>query len=199
MAFPRYLDQPQHEWPAFSEEFLRRFLGGSGHFPPGVPTRFFLGTGERAAQILRFANLLDSDLITLVWHGDCTSDPAKGLLQGLARNRASGTRTSKGRADGWRCRDHPPMGDGSANSRRRVVTPKLRVAGTRECLHIAPAHRARPLRQLGARDSLPEPQPASPRRDCARDRDPVARGASRRGRHPTRDSRGLRQQIRRAS
>jgi len=69
MASPQYLDQPQHEWPAFSAEFVQRFLGSIAHCPPGVPTRFFLGAGRPADEILRFAGELDSDLITLVWHG----------------------------------------------------------------------------------------------------------------------------------
>jgi nucleotide-binding universal stress UspA family protein len=68
MAPPQYVDQPQHEWPAFSEEFLQRFLGAIGHCP-AVETRFYLGAGARGAEILRFADALESDLITLVWHG----------------------------------------------------------------------------------------------------------------------------------
>ena len=71
MTSPQYVDQPQHEWPAFSDEFRSRFVGALGHCPAGVVTRFFLGTGSPADQILRFASELDSDLIALVWHGAC--------------------------------------------------------------------------------------------------------------------------------
>lgn len=67
---PVYMDQPHHEWPAFSEEFLQRFVGNIGHCPPEVPARFYLGAGEPAPEILRFANQLGSDLLVLVWHGD---------------------------------------------------------------------------------------------------------------------------------
>jgi len=70
MHAPRYVDQPQHEWSAFSEEFLERFLGAIAHCPPDVPTRMFLGAGHPSAEILRYANELGSDLIVLVWHGD---------------------------------------------------------------------------------------------------------------------------------
>jgi nucleotide-binding universal stress UspA family protein len=70
MHTPRYVDQPQHEWPAFSEEFLDRFLGAIAHCPADVPTRMYLGAGQPAAEILRFASELSSDLIVLVWHGD---------------------------------------------------------------------------------------------------------------------------------
>ncbi|APR83788.1 Hypothetical protein A7982_09137 [Minicystis rosea] len=74
MAPPQYVDQPQHEWPAFSSEFLQRFLGSIAHVPSGVPTRFFLGAGRPADEILRFAKELDTDLIALVWHGGCSAE-----------------------------------------------------------------------------------------------------------------------------
>jgi nucleotide-binding universal stress UspA family protein len=70
MVAPLYVDQPQHEWPAFAEEFLDRFLSTIGRCPHDVSTRFFLGTGEPAAEILRFAAQLASDLLVLVWHGE---------------------------------------------------------------------------------------------------------------------------------
>jgi nucleotide-binding universal stress UspA family protein len=69
MTPPLYVDQPHHEWAAFTEEFLDRFLTAIGHCPPDVSTRFFLGAGEPAAEILRFAGELSSDLVVLVWHG----------------------------------------------------------------------------------------------------------------------------------
>jgi nucleotide-binding universal stress UspA family protein len=69
MAPPQYVDQPQHEWPAFSEEFVERFLGAIAHCPPDVPARFFLRAGDPATQILRAADDLQTDLVVLVWHG----------------------------------------------------------------------------------------------------------------------------------
>ncbi|MRG94427.1 universal stress protein [Polyangium spumosum] len=69
MAAPQYVDQPHHEWPAFSAEFVHRFMNTLGHCPTDVPTRFFLGAGDPADEILRFAGLLGSDLAVLVWHG----------------------------------------------------------------------------------------------------------------------------------
>ena len=74
MATPQYIDQPQHEWPAFSQEFLARFLGAIGHVPHGVPTRFFLRGGDPASEILLTANELESDLIALVWRGGCEGE-----------------------------------------------------------------------------------------------------------------------------
>ena len=73
MATPRYVDQPQHEWPAFSAELVRRLLSAVAHWPPAVPTRFLLGTGRPADEIHRFAVELEPDLIALVWH--CAASP----------------------------------------------------------------------------------------------------------------------------
>jgi nucleotide-binding universal stress UspA family protein len=67
MTPPRYVDQPQHEWPAFSAELLERLLGVIARFPPGIPTRLLLGNGEPASEILRFARELEPDLIAMVW------------------------------------------------------------------------------------------------------------------------------------
>ncbi|MDI1478248.1 universal stress protein [Polyangium sp. y55x31] len=69
MGAPQYVDQPHHEWPAFSAEFVHRFLKTIGHCPEAVPTRFFLGAGAPADEILRFADTLGVDLTVLVWHG----------------------------------------------------------------------------------------------------------------------------------
>jgi len=74
MSTPQYIDQPQHEWAAFSREFIERFLGAIGHCPPDVPARFFLRVGDPANEILRAASDLTSDLIVLVWHGGCDGE-----------------------------------------------------------------------------------------------------------------------------
>jgi nucleotide-binding universal stress UspA family protein len=85
MIPPLYMDQPHHEWPAFSEEFLQRFVGAIGHCPPGVPTRLFLGAGEPAAEILRLTGELQSDLVVLVWHGEL-SEQHGGVFGEVVRN-----------------------------------------------------------------------------------------------------------------
>jgi nucleotide-binding universal stress UspA family protein len=69
MAPPQYVDQPHHEWPAFSGEFVERFMHTLGHCPSDVPMRFFLGAGDPGEEILRYAGTLGSDLAVLVWHG----------------------------------------------------------------------------------------------------------------------------------
>ena len=69
MAPPQYVDQPHHEWPAFSGEFVERFMHTLGHCPSDVPMRFFFGAGDPGEEILRYASTLGSDLAVLVWHG----------------------------------------------------------------------------------------------------------------------------------
>jgi hypothetical protein len=67
---PRYMDQPHHEWAAYTDEFLQRFASALGHVPPGVPTRLFVATGDPAEQILHFERVLHCDMVVLVWHGE---------------------------------------------------------------------------------------------------------------------------------
>jgi nucleotide-binding universal stress UspA family protein len=85
MAPPLYVDQPQHEWAAFSNEFLHRFLKAVGHCPKGVTSRLFLGAGEPASEILRFSRELESDLVVLVWHGHL-EDHHAGVFRAVVRD-----------------------------------------------------------------------------------------------------------------
>ena len=68
LAAPQYLDQPQHEWPVWTREFLERILSLC-HCPPAVQVRLFLRAGEPGAEIVRFARERQSDLIVLAWRG----------------------------------------------------------------------------------------------------------------------------------
>lgn len=74
-AAPRYLDQPQHEWPAWTREFLDR-LRRLGRAPTEVRLRLFLARGEPGAEIVRFATERNSDLIVLGWHGHLEAERA---------------------------------------------------------------------------------------------------------------------------
>lgn len=82
-AAPRYLDQPQHEWPAWSREFLHR-LSVLGHPPPEVKLRLFLATGEPGSAIVHFAAEHNTDLVVLGWHGKWEPERAatlKGVIK----------------------------------------------------------------------------------------------------------------------
>ncbi len=69
LTTPRYIDQPQYEWPAWVQECVERFCAFIGECPPAAPTRVFVRYGEPSAEILQFASEHESDLIVLEWRG----------------------------------------------------------------------------------------------------------------------------------
>ncbi|HEX7128252.1 MAG TPA: universal stress protein [Thermodesulfobacteriota bacterium] len=75
-AAPRYLDQPQHEWPAWAREFLDR-LRAIGRPPGEVPMRLSFAAGEAGRAIVEFASREASDLIVLAWRG--VLEPGRAL------------------------------------------------------------------------------------------------------------------------
>ena len=67
LTTPRYVDQPQHEWPAWTTEFLNRL---ACICPLGqLHVRMFLAHGDTAAEILRLSEKQSTDLIVLAWRG----------------------------------------------------------------------------------------------------------------------------------
>jgi nucleotide-binding universal stress UspA family protein len=68
LVSPRYIDQPQHEWPAWADEFLDR-LRSVGRARDGVDIRLALAQGEAGSAIVDFARRNNSDLIVLGWGG----------------------------------------------------------------------------------------------------------------------------------
>jgi nucleotide-binding universal stress UspA family protein len=67
-AGPRYIDQPQHEWPSWANEFVQRLVE-LGHRPEKVRVRFELGYCEPGEAIVKYADEHGVDLIVLVWRG----------------------------------------------------------------------------------------------------------------------------------
>ena len=67
LTAPRYVDQPQHEWPAWSSEFLNRLacICPLGH----LHVRITLARGDPATQIVRLSESQSTDLIVLAWRG----------------------------------------------------------------------------------------------------------------------------------
>ena len=103
---PQYLDQPQHEWPDWAREFLERARGLCA-CPPSVKTRLFLRRGAPGAEILRFAQEREEDLIVLAWRGHLEPERARVIRQVLReapcpvlvlRGRA-GTASQRGNTD----------------------------------------------------------------------------------------------------
>ncbi len=63
---PRYLDQPQYEWPAWAREFMDRVVAIGGP-PPDVRMRLFFAWGEPADVIVEFAAQHHTDLVVIAW------------------------------------------------------------------------------------------------------------------------------------
>jgi nucleotide-binding universal stress UspA family protein len=74
---PVYLDQAQHEWPAWTGEFIGRL----GCFFPleGLRVRLMLGHGAPADEILRVSQEQAADLIVMAWKGRWTPEHAETL------------------------------------------------------------------------------------------------------------------------
>ena len=79
---PRYVDQPQHEWPAWTAEFLNRLacICPLGH----LHARIFLAHGDIAAEILRLSERQSTDLIVLAWRGIWEA-PRAATMKGILR------------------------------------------------------------------------------------------------------------------
>lgn len=66
LTAPRYMDQPQHEWPAWGVEFLDR-VRAMAKPPCDLKLRTVLCTEEVGQAIVRFAAEQDIDLIVMAW------------------------------------------------------------------------------------------------------------------------------------
>jgi nucleotide-binding universal stress UspA family protein len=82
LTTPRYVDQPQHEWPAWTTEFLNRLacICPLGH----LHARIFLAHGDIAAEILRLSEKQATDLIVLAWRGILEA-PRAATMKGILR------------------------------------------------------------------------------------------------------------------
>ncbi|HEX6939921.1 MAG TPA: universal stress protein [Longimicrobiales bacterium] len=77
-TMPRYVDQPQHEWPSWAAEFLER-AGRIGEIPEQLALRLQVATGEPGAAIVRYAAEHGVDLIYIVWHGHPAPERARTM------------------------------------------------------------------------------------------------------------------------
>lgn len=80
LAPPRYVDQPQHEWPAWAGEFLERLGCASPDKPIDTSQlRMSLARGDPGSEIVRFAAENAVDLIVLAWQGAVDPDRAQAV------------------------------------------------------------------------------------------------------------------------
>jgi nucleotide-binding universal stress UspA family protein len=82
LTTPRYVDQPQHEWPAWTSEFVKRLacICPLGH----LHVRIILGHGNPAAEIVRLSKEQSTDLVVLAWRGEWEA-PHAATLKAILR------------------------------------------------------------------------------------------------------------------
>jgi nucleotide-binding universal stress UspA family protein len=82
---PLYVDQPQHEWPAWSSEFVERLASicPLRH----LHVRMFLAHGDPATEISRLAQEQSTDLKVVAWRGLWDAPRAAILKDILAKAR----------------------------------------------------------------------------------------------------------------
>lgn len=81
-ALPMFTDQPQHEVPAWSDEFLRRYWPGPTRFP-----RLLHRVGVPADEIIRAVDETGSDLLVLAWGRELTPGRSRVVGRSLQESR----------------------------------------------------------------------------------------------------------------
>lgn len=80
---PRYVDQPQHEWPAWASEFVQRMMA-LGASPGAVNFKLLVTGGQPGSEIAQFARDSAADLVVATWHGNWDEEHA-GTLKVVVR------------------------------------------------------------------------------------------------------------------
>jgi nucleotide-binding universal stress UspA family protein len=83
---PRYVDQPQHEWPSWAGEMGDRLARLAAECPRDVEVKAFLAHGDVGAEIERFAVQHGSDAIVLVRRSQLQPGRARTLRSVLERS-----------------------------------------------------------------------------------------------------------------
>jgi nucleotide-binding universal stress UspA family protein len=69
LTAPRYIDQPQHEWPAWAGEFVERMMA-LGAPATAINFKLLVTGGQPGSEIAQFARDNRVDLVVLPWHGN---------------------------------------------------------------------------------------------------------------------------------
>jgi nucleotide-binding universal stress UspA family protein len=64
---PQYMDQPQHEWPSWSEEFMNRLIA-SGMPHSSVDFELLVTGGRPGSEIAQVARKRNVGLVIMAWH-----------------------------------------------------------------------------------------------------------------------------------
>ena len=68
MPAPRYIDQPQHEWPSWASEFMNRMLA-LGAPPSSVSFQLVVTGGQAGSEVAQVSRERQADLVVMAWHG----------------------------------------------------------------------------------------------------------------------------------
>ncbi|MGA2988896.1 MAG: universal stress protein [Candidatus Korobacteraceae bacterium] len=75
---PRYIDQPHHEWPAWTSEFLDRMMG-AGASPARVNFKLLVTGGQPGSEIAQFTRDNGVSLLVVAWRGRWEKERAETL------------------------------------------------------------------------------------------------------------------------
>jgi beta-phosphoglucomutase-like phosphatase (HAD superfamily)/nucleotide-binding universal stress UspA family protein len=67
---PLYVDQPQHEWPTWANEFMNRLLA-TGAPPSAIHFQLAVTGGQPGSEVSQLARERHADLVVMAWHGHC--------------------------------------------------------------------------------------------------------------------------------
>jgi nucleotide-binding universal stress UspA family protein len=79
MVGPRYIDQPHHEWPTWTQELKERLCMACAGFSRDADIGVHLRGGEPGSEIVRFAQEAHHDAIVLVRRSKLEPDRARTL------------------------------------------------------------------------------------------------------------------------
>jgi nucleotide-binding universal stress UspA family protein len=68
ISAPIYFDQPQHEWPAWAQEFMNRILA-TGAPASSVHFKLTVSGGQPGSEVAQVARDRAADLVVMTWHG----------------------------------------------------------------------------------------------------------------------------------
>ena len=68
MPAPRYIDQPQHEWPNWASQFMNRMLA-LGAPPSAISFKLVVTGGQAGSEVAQVSRERQADLVVMAWHG----------------------------------------------------------------------------------------------------------------------------------
>ncbi len=82
---PQYIDQPQHEWPMWANEFMQRMIA-LGASPAAMNFKLLVTGGQPGSEIADFAVENHADLVVMAWRGLWEAEHAQTLRVVIRRS-----------------------------------------------------------------------------------------------------------------